>query len=108
MLLLLVMLHVSAGLPMIHPLFHAHDEARAGAGRLSEKSLNKSTNVQPHSECPVCDHLATHQMHPALSVAGVVENEAIDVIPFKTPQRSTGARINSIEARAPPINLLFS
>ena len=62
---LLVILFISVGMPLVHPALHNHfDHEHVSEDHGAEHLPPKPDEDKAH-ECPICDFLATCQLHPA-------------------------------------------
>jgi len=104
---LLVMLYITAGMPLVHPLFHnhaAHDGSVSAGGAL----LQDPTHEGRAHRCPICDFKATNQMHAATCNTSLAGNQAIDDLVSTESTFWLKASPQCVDARAPPAHSVIS
>ena len=102
MLSLLAIVYITMGMPLVHPLMHAHSEhdphVSAGNGR---RLLNQADHCETHP-CLICDFQATNQLHAAAFCAAFSGHQSIDELVSTEPSFARHTAPQHFDARAPP------
>jgi len=99
---LLVMLYIDVGMPLIHPLFHFHEEHDQSILACGGDSFNAPEDKGEAHHCHICDFKATNQLHAVESgpfVAADNANESINALFWFFLFRTC---LKHVDARAPP------
>jgi hypothetical protein len=99
---LLVMLHITMGMPLVHPFVHAH------LGHDEPIPVDNGHRFQNHTDqgethrCPICDFQATNQLHAAVNNVAHTGHHYTDRLIISASSLSLEAAPQHYEARAPP------
>ncbi|MGD9072176.1 MAG: hypothetical protein PVI69_10455 [Desulfobacterales bacterium] len=99
---LLVMLYITVGMPLVHPLIHQHSDHDRSVSTCGSLLLQNIADEGKTHHCTICDFEATNQLHSKACNFVPDWHQAIDDFVFIKISPSLKAIPQSIEARAPP------
>jgi hypothetical protein len=105
---LLVMLYISVGMPLVHPLIHAHAEHDWSVSTSGDRFLQNPTHEGKAHHCPICGFKATNQLHASPYSAALAGDQSIDDFVSTESSFWLSASPQRADARAPPVLSVIS
>jgi hypothetical protein len=99
---LMVMLYITVGMPLVHPLMHSHWEHDQSMPADGGHHLQDPTAGGKDHHCPICDFETTNPMHAAACNTSLAGHEFIDDFVFFELSFCFKACPQIVDARAPP------
>lgn len=99
---LLAILYISMGMPLVHPLMHAHTEHDPSVSGDNGRLLQYQTEYDETHRCLICDFQATNQLHAADCCAAFSGHQSIDELVTSAPSFALHSALQHFDARAPP------
>lgn len=99
---LLVMLHITMGMPLVHPFVHAHSGHEEPIPFYNGHHFQNQTDHGEKHRCPICDFQASNQLHAAVHNATYTVHPFIDSLATNASPFSLKVAPQHFDARAPP------
>jgi len=99
---LLVILHITMGMPLVHPFVHAHSGHDASGPVEHGHHFQSQTDQDQTHRCPICDFQATNQLHAAANNLAHTGHHYTDGLVTTASSFSLKAVLQHFDARAPP------
>ena len=104
---LISVLLVAVGMPVLHPILHSHSANYNIISEHYDKSISASSDEDNELNCPICDFLATSQLHDTGIKPIVAEINPADKIISKKDIFLAKIHPLQTEPRAPPVGNLL-
>jgi hypothetical protein len=99
---ILATLFIAVGIPLVHPILHDHlGQHHIGVHHEGKRFWAASYQSKTHA-CPLCDFLATSQLHKANSAGTITEGEPVGFIVSANQIILVNSYPLRAEPRAPP------
>jgi len=104
---ILAILFIAVGIPLVHPILHDHPgQNHIGVHHDGKRFWTASNQGKTHG-CPLCDFLATIQLHSADTGGTIAEGEPVGFIVFANHIILIKSYPPRAEPRAPPVFISY-
>jgi hypothetical protein len=99
----LVILNITIGVHLVHPVLHDHAAEDHAATAHSVHHPHAIIEMEEDHSCPICDFLAANQLHPAISGVSSCTNGPLGQLAYRVYSISIKTCFIQDNPRAPPL-----